>query len=253
MSKVNVSVVSYLNSLPFVYGLSHSDILQKINLSLDYPAECARKVFSNEADVGLVPAITSLNRSDYSIISNYCIGATSSVGSVMLLSNAPVNELKTIYLDYQSRTSAALIKILAKYYWDKRIEWKMFLPSNKFKNITQNEGVLAIGDKVFENQHKFTHKIDLASEWLNFTGLPMVFAVWLSRKELTVDFLVTFNKSLNFGLKNIPTVINEYDESILSKEDLETYFKQNISYSFDEQKRRGLSKFFEYANMLNNL
>ncbi|MFP4555641.1 MAG: menaquinone biosynthetic enzyme MqnA/MqnD family protein [Bacteroidales bacterium] len=253
MSKVNVSAVSYLNSLPFVYGLRHSDIFQKINLSLDYPAECARKVFSGEADVGLVPAITLFKRNDYSIISDYCIGATSSVGSVMLLSNEPIDGLKTIHLDYQSRTSAALIQILAKYYWKINVEWKLFSPTNLFQNISQNEGVLAIGDKVFENQQKFSHRIDLATEWLNFTGLPMVFALWLSGKELNADFLTTFNKALDFGLNNIPTVINEYDESILSKEELEKYFKQNISYNFDEQKRRGLSKFFEYASMLNNL
>ena len=84
-----VSCVSYLNSKPFIYGLENSELLKSgaLELSLDIPSRCAQKLISKEAQIGLVPAATLNYLNDYSVISNFCIGAVGAVNSVFLFSN----------------------------------------------------------------------------------------------------------------------------------------------------------------------
>src|ERR1043166_8619691 len=108
--KIKISAVAYLNSKPFIYGLEHSRVLDQIDLQLDIPSECARKLINNEVEIGLVPvAVLPLIR-DRQIISDYCIGAVGKVNSVMLYSDVPLDEIRTVLLDYQSRTSVTLVK-----------------------------------------------------------------------------------------------------------------------------------------------
>ena len=102
MNKIKVSAVSYTNTKPFVYGLTHSDVIDQIDLSLDIPSDCARKLIDDEADIGLVPVAALLNIPNYQIISDYCIGATGAVNSVFIFSNLPIGEIKTIRLDSYS-------------------------------------------------------------------------------------------------------------------------------------------------------
>ena len=87
--KIRVSAVSYLNTLPLIYGLTHSKIMQKISLSLDNPSACAQKLIDNEVDLGLIPIATLPQISNAHIISNYCIGANGPVKTVLLLRPSP--------------------------------------------------------------------------------------------------------------------------------------------------------------------
>ena len=114
---IKVAVISYLNSLPFVYGLKQSNLFQEISLSIEYPSKIAERVIDNTADIALVPVVVLNQLKNYEIISDYCIGAESSVDSVCLYSFVPVDKIDTIYLDYQSRTSVELLKLLLKDYW----------------------------------------------------------------------------------------------------------------------------------------
>ena len=109
---VKITAVSYLNTIPFIYGLQQSDLIDIIDLSLDYPAVCAEKLINNEVDLALAPivAIPSLKKSF--VISDYCIGANGVVETVCLYSNVTIHNVQSISLDYQSRTSVALLKIL---------------------------------------------------------------------------------------------------------------------------------------------
>ena len=106
MGKVRVSAVSYLNSIPFVYGLEQSDLLPAaIDLSLDIPSVCAEKLLSDEVDLGLIPVATIPDLSNPQIISEYCIGADGPVQTVCLFSSVPLENITTVLLDFHSRTS----------------------------------------------------------------------------------------------------------------------------------------------------
>jgi chorismate dehydratase len=114
---VRISVVSYLNSKPFIHGLRQSGLNSEIVITEDIPSVCANKMITGQADIGLIPVAALADLKGYTIISDYCIGSDGPVGSVLLLSQVPLNEIGTILLDYQSRTSVLLTRILAQNFW----------------------------------------------------------------------------------------------------------------------------------------
>lgn len=121
---IKVSCVSYLNSIPFVSGLRVLEDENLIKLSLDTPADCATKLIRGEVDLGLIPVATIPLVPGGQIVTDFCIGAKGAVKSVTLLSEVPLSQIKTILLDYQSRTSVNLTRILAKEFWKINPEWK---------------------------------------------------------------------------------------------------------------------------------
>ena len=76
--KTKIAAVSYLNTVPFVYGITHADKLDA-ELLLAPPAQCARNYMDRKADIALVPVGSLPMLEDAEIITNYCIGAEKSV------------------------------------------------------------------------------------------------------------------------------------------------------------------------------
>jgi len=174
MEKIRISAVKYANTYPFIWGLRESGFDKRVILETDHPADCAAKVISGKADIGLIPVAALPLIKNYYIISDYCIGAIGKVKTVMLLSNFPFDQINSINLDYRSRSSVNLTKVLAKYFWKKEFNWINTSEKFDFKNIGANEAVVLIGDQCFEFENSFSHKIDLAEEWKKQTGLPFV-------------------------------------------------------------------------------
>lgn len=245
--RIKVSAVSYLNTAPFVYGLQHTSIRDQIDLSLDYPAECARKVISGESEMGLVPVAAIPSIPLYNIITDYCIGAEGPVRTVTLLSNSPIETLDRVYLDYQSRTSVVLVRVLSKNLWKINPEWTPFTPHHTSKDIDPYEGVVIIGDRVFDLEPVFKYRYDLAEEWIRLTGLPFVFAAWVSNKPLDPLFLNTFNSSLRYGVESIPASIDFFSNSRISKLEAEHYLRNNLSFNLTQQKREAIKLFWSLA------
>ena len=247
MTKIKISAVSYTNTLPFIYGIENSNIINHIELSKDIPSVCAQKLLDNKVDLGLIPVavIPKLNHSE--IISDYCIGASEPVRSVILASYKPLNEIDTIYLDYHSRSSVMLTRILAKKFWKIDVKWTD--TSEGFENrIKENEAAVIIGDKALTVEGNFPFVYDLAEEWIKNTKLPFVFAAWVSNSNLGNTFKTEFNAALQNGLDRIDDVIKTYDFSVISNHiDPKTYLEKNIDYHLDDKKIKGMNLFLEYA------
>lgn len=246
---IKISAVSYLNTVPFIYGLENSGFLKpsEYSLSRDIPSDCAKKLENNEADIVLVPVAAIAEKKNINIISNYCIGANRNVLSVLLVSQKPLSELQNIYLDYQSRTSVNLVKVLSKNYWKKDFNWLTSI-SGYENNIKETTGGVIIGDRALELSKNYKYKYDLATEWNNFTNLPFVFACWVSKSNINSDFINKFNKSLEWGISQINIIEPNYPN--LSVEFIRNYYKFNIDYNFDEKKHEGMSLFFKYLKEL---
>jgi chorismate dehydratase len=247
--KIKISVVSYLNSKPFLYGIEHSDILDKIDLQLDIPSVCAQKLMEDRVDIGLIPvAVIPLLKESY-IISDYCIGAIGKVSSVMLYSEVPLSSIKKILLDYQSRTSVTLVRVLAKEFWNISPEW---IPaSTDFENNIQNTtAAVIIGDRTFGLENKFAYVYDLSQEWEKFTGLPFVFACWVANKKLAEAFIHDFNSVLKYGIEHRSQLIDELRQKSTYNTDIEKYLTRSISYEYDKPKKRALTLFLDYAGKL---
>ena len=113
--KYKISLVSYLNTLPFIYGLNHGEIKDEIEIQSDYPSQCADKLKNDKVDIGLVPVALLNELENYHIVSEFCIGSETYVDSVKLYSQVPLSQIEEIVLDYQSQTSVALVQILASW------------------------------------------------------------------------------------------------------------------------------------------
>jgi len=246
--KYKVSAVNYLNSKLFIYGLENTAIKNEIELQLDIPSVCAGKLSQDMVDIGLVPVAVLPELEEYHIISNYCIGADGEVGSVLLLSDVPMNEIKTILLDYQSRTSVALAQVLAEKYWNIKPHWTD-ATENYESNIHGTTAGVVIGDRTFQLKNKFKYSYDLAAEWKKFTQLPFVFACWVANKELPEDFIQRLNDALSFGLHKKEEVIRLYTDQYPGF-DISDYFENKISFTFDEQKKQSLTLFISYLTEL---
>jgi chorismate dehydratase len=244
MDKIRISAVKYANTYPFIYGLSESGFDKKVILETDHPADCAAKLIAGKVDIGLIPVASLPLLKEYHIISDFCIGTLGEVRTVLLLSNCNFEEIETIYLDYRSRSSVALSKVLAANYWNREFRWMNTSKGFDFRNIGKNQAVVLIGDQCFEYEKSFRQKIDLASEWRNFTGLPFVFACWTANKVLPQDFTDEFNSALNLGISNIDKVVERFAETgTIQGETLKKYLTENIDYQLDEKKKKGLELF----------
>ena len=123
MRKIKVTAVSYLNTKPLLYGIFKSDIQEQIELKLDIPSECARKLRDGEVDMGLVPVAVIPELGDPRVISDYCIGTVGPVKTVAIYADKPIDQLTGIYLDHHSRTSVELAKLLLREYWKVQPEY----------------------------------------------------------------------------------------------------------------------------------
>jgi len=244
MEKIRISIVKYANSYPFVWGLKNSHIEDEAIIETDHPAVCASKLISGQVDIGLIPVISLPEVENYKIISDYCIGAHEKVKTVMLLSNSCFEAIRTVYLDYRSRSSVALARVLAKKMWKKELIWKETDEKFDFLNISENEAIVVIGNQCFEFEPHFSFGLDLAEEWKKYTGYPFVFACWASGRKIKREFLKRFNRALRLGLDNIDRVVEDFSNSSpMRGETLKKYLTHNIDYIFDEKKKEGLKLF----------
>ena len=249
--KIRISAVKYANTYPFIYGLTETGFDKKVILTTDHPADCATKLISGLVDVGLVPVAVQPLMKEYHIITDYCLGAYGKVRTVLLLSNCPFEKIRTIHLDYRSRSSVALARILAKNAWKRDFNWNFTTEGFDFENIPENDAIVIIGDQCFIFEKFFRYKIDLAEEWHKFTGLPFVFACWTTNKKLDDGFINEFNLILRFGLNNIDKVVEKYSKTgTIHGKVLKEYLTKNIDFDLDDEKRKGLKLFLEFMNSL---
>jgi chorismate dehydratase len=247
LKKIKVGAVSYLNTKPLLYGIERSQALkEQIELIKDYPSNIAAQLLEGTIDVGLVPVTVIPKMKEYYIISDYCIGAEGDVASVCLFSDVVLDEVEKILLDYQSRTSVALCKVLLKNYWKKNIVLEDAKQdfSEEIKGTTA--GVL-IGDRALKQRKGSKYIYDLGGEWKQFTRLPFVFAAWISNKKLPEDFIYLFNEKNSEGLKAINAVIKENE---FAEYNLRTYYTRNISYTLTAEKLKGMYLFLELMQQL---
>lgn len=238
-----------MNSKPFLFGLNQFSISKQIDLSLDIPSKTVAKLSFKQAEIGLIPVAGLDDLDNYKIISDFCIGAVNKVRTVVLVSEVPLEEVETILMDYQSRSSVLLSKILAKFYWKKEFAWENTCNDFQNKSIKGKTAGVVIGDRVFDIENRFKYVYDLSEEWFKFTGLPFVFAVWVSTTEVSKQFERSFNEALASGIENIPEIIR-LEQKNYPGVNISDYFTQNISFGFNEEKKAGMKKFLELARKL---
>ena len=241
MNKIRISAVAYTNTKPFIYGINHSDILNQIDLSLDIPSDCAAKVIDGTVDVGLIPVAAIPHVPDANIISDYCIGSVGAVNSVFIFSNVPVSEIRTLRLDSHSRTSNNLAKVLLKFHFKQEVSYTTDV------NV-QTDAIVLIGDRTFGKKGDYAFVYDMGEEWMNFTGLPFVYAAWVANKVIPEAFINEFNTALKNGLAARKELLKTLPVNPVF--DLDDYLMHKLDFELTDKKREALSLFLSYIEQL---
>jgi chorismate dehydratase len=236
-------VVSYLNTRPLLLGMEQSPFKERIELMKDYPAQIAQALLDDTIDIGLVPVAVMPLLKHPQLVSKYVIGTEGEVASVALFSQVPMDQIEKVYLDYQSRTSVQLVKLLLGQYWKKEVAFLTATEGYMDKISGTTAGVI-IGDRALASLNLFEHIYDLGSAWKQYSGLPFVFAAWVANKPIPLDFMEAFDAANGYGLSHLEDVIAliPANEQVY---DLHKYYTENISYELTDEKRAGLAKFLE--------
>lgn len=245
---IRVASVSYLNAKPMLYGIRHHAIGSEITLVVDYPAKIAQMLINDEVDVGLIPVAATAKLDEWHVVGDYCIGSEGAVASVCIFSEVPMEEIETVLLDYQSRTSVNLARILLKEYWKKEVRLVDASGEDYRKQIRGTTAGVVIGDRALEQRLHSSYIYDLGQAWKEHTGLPFVFAAWIANKKLPEAFEQKFNEANRQGLLQIEQVVAENPYSVY---DLKAYYTRCISFELTEQKKKGMTLFLEKLRNLN--
>jgi chorismate dehydratase len=234
--------VSYLNTKPLLYGIQRSPVLNDIELVIDYPSRIADMLLKDEIDMGLVPVAVIPQMREYHINGDYCIGSDGPVASVCLFSEVPLEEVSTVLLDYQSRTSVQLARVLLKEYW--KTDPLLLDAGPDFREqIHGTTAGVVIGDRALQQRQLSPFIYDLGEAWKQLTGLPFVFAAWISNKALDPRFMQRFDDANRLGTEKIEDVIAENPYAVFNLRD---YFTLHLRYQLGARQFSGLNKFLEY-------
>lgn len=249
MERIRTVAVSYLNTKPFLYGLFKSDSSRWLDLQLEIPSVCADILLAGKARLGLVPvAVIPALGPDAHIVSDYCIGADGPVRTVCVYSECPIEEVTHLMLDYHSRTSVELVKILLREHWQIAPRLIPARPGYEDK-IQFTRAGLIIGDRTMGMAGRYPYVYDLAEEWKKMTGLPFVFAAWVAIDRLSAKFIQRFDDALALGLQSLDELLCLLPQPAYEF-DLRQYFTQDIQYRLDAPKREALKTFLGLAERL---
>lgn len=244
---LRVGAVNYLNTKPLIERLT--DFAPNIELSLDLPSRLADRMARGELDVGLIPIIEYFRGDRYSFIPNIAIGSRGPVLSVTLFSRVPWPDIRTVALDEGSRTSSALTQIILRKRHGIHPELQP-LPIDHPAEDLQTDAVLLIGDRAMRAcLPGFRFAYDLGEEWTNWTGLPMVFALWAVRSGVTLGAAEeAFHRAKEYGLANAGSIAER--EAPLLKLDsgyCRRYLSTIIRYDLGPTELTGLRNYHQLA------
>jgi cyclic dehypoxanthinyl futalosine synthase len=245
--RLRVAAVSYLNARPLRDGLENHP---RVALELDTPAEVARRVAEDEADVALMPVVAAAMLGDLRIARGMAIAARGAVRSVLIVSQRPIDELTELSLDLSSRTSVVLARLLLRARrGGKEPRLVGGTPEQAVAAVTGTHGALVIGDPALAASGRFPHVFDLGQAWLEHTGLPFVFAAWCGRAGvLQEDDERILRDAKARGLANRDAFADAHAErASLPAPFLRAYLRDAIRYDLGDLERAGLERFFADA------
>lgn len=243
---IEISAVSYLNALPMVYGLQRGPNASLWSVRLELPAQSAKSLRDGVVGLALMPVGALHAVPGARVLGGYCVGAAGDVYTVCLCAHSEMAGLRKIYLDPDSRTSVQLVQILAKRYWNIAPLWRPLGKSKLEEGFAPDEGVVLIGDKVFNQRGRFEVCHDLAAEWIAFTGLPFVFAAWAATQPVPQGVAKALNDDIAWGIAHLRDAVEARaaDQGLpCTIGEAEYYLHHNIDFRFTDDKQKGLQSY----------
>src|SRR5271170_3455922 len=242
MRRLRISAISYLNTAPLMWDFEHGEAGSEFEISYTLPSACARALEAGTADIGIIPAAAYTQVPGLMVLPGVAIASRRPVRSILLVSKVPVDQIRTVALDTSSMTSVALTKVLFE-------KWlgggRSFTPMAPVidKMLAEHDAGLVIGDPALQIDRSRYFTLDLAEEWIRYTGKPFVFAFWAVRQESLQedalcgdsrpDLATIFQQSRDHGLEpaGLDHIAREWAPRLHLKEsDVRFYLTENIYY-----------------------
>ena len=255
MRRLRISAISYLNTAPLMWDFEHGAAGRQFDISYTVPSVCAKALAEGTADIGIIPAAAYAQIPGLQLLPDVAIASRRAVRSILLVSQIPVELVRTVALDTSSMTSVALTKILFEKWMGGGRTFTTMEPDID-KMLSECDAGLLIGDPALRVDRRKYHTVDLAEEWIRYTGKPFVFAFWAVREKAlreadpALDIATIFRESRDHGLipENLGEISREWAPRVsLSEQDVRSYLTENIHYQLDVGCMEGLQLFYSYA------
>lgn len=252
-----VCAVSYLNTSPLVWGLLRTPLGDAVRLEFALPSLCADHVRDGIADIGIVPVI-EMQRQGLEWLPGTGIACRGPVRSILLVSKVPISRIRTLAADIGSRTSVMLARIILAHRFGAAPAVAP-MRADLDAMLANADAALIIGDPALlldPVQLRTRYAVlDLGEEWTNYTGLPMVFAVWAGRPErLKPGLADLFAASCRYGLDHLHEVLAaECPPRAIPIELGRAYLTEHVTLELDDRDYEGMRLYLRYARELDNL
>jgi chorismate dehydratase len=271
MQRLRISAISYLNTAPLMWDFEHgklgagsfaknakgwgNQLGQQFVISYTLPSACARSLAEGTADIGIIPAAAYAEISGLLVLPDVAIASRRAVRSILLVSEVPVEKIRSVALDTSSMTSVALTKIIFEKWLGGERTFTSMAPDVDQMLATHDAGLI-IGDPALKIDRARYHTLDLAEEWIRYTGKPFVFAFWAVREaalreaDPSLDLAAIFRDSRDHGLEpaSLKQIAQEWSARLgMSEADVRSYLTENIHYQLDAGCIEGLQLFYRYA------
>lgn len=222
------------------------------DLDFRIPSGCADDLAAGAADIGIIPSF-ELTRQDLEVIPGAGIACRGPVRSILLISSRPAPEIRTLAADSSSRTSVELVRIvLERRYGAAPVS--ISHPPDLDAMLRIADAAVIIGDPALRiDPARLPYYVyDLGGEWVEMTGLPMVFAVWAARPGVvTPEVAEAFRESCRYGRARIPEIVaSEAPRRGFPHEFVEEYLTRRIVNELGPREYQGMDLFLSYARQL---
>jgi chorismate dehydratase len=244
---IRVGAVNYLNTKPLIYGFEER--CPQARLILDLPSRLADGLAAGRYDVALVPLVEFFQDPGYTIVSDAAICCRGPVLSVKLFFRRPPAEVRTLALDEGSRTSAALARILLQERFGLSPEQQP-LPIGASLDDTSADAVLLIGDRAIHSPvRSFVEVWDLGDEWVRWSGLPFVFAVWAAREATDLHGVdAALSESRDEGVQHLDEIARREAAPLgLSQPECLAYLRDYLHFELGDDELKGAARFHGLA------
>ena len=264
-SRLRVAAIGFLNPAPLMWDFEHPPLAQSLaaryQIESMLPSECADRLSSAAADIGLVPIAALASNPALKILPGCTIASKRKVRSLLLVRKAkqPIAKLRSVAADTASRTTLAYSRILFHEWGNPAVEY-IPMAADLDTMLERADAAILIGDPALMALEERANRYerageelvyhDLADEWVSLMGVPFVSAVWAATHDARIDEEVEadFIRSRDNGLANMDALVAEWARKLPLPEDtIRTYLTANIHYVLDEECVEGMRVFYRMA------
>jgi chorismate dehydratase len=260
IDRPRVGHIQFLNCLPIYWGLVQSGALLDVELTKDTPDRLNDALVAGDLDIGPISLVEYLRHADALVLlPDIAVGSDGPVLSVNLVAQVPLGALhgRPVALGSTSRTSVLLARLWLAAVHGVQPEY-FACPPDLSAMLLEADAAVLIGDPAlratYEAPRRGLHVHDLGAAWRDWTGLPMVFAVWAARREfadahpgLVKDVHTAFVTSRDTALAHVDQIAAQaarwenFDGPTLA-----TYFR-TLDFSLGPRQLEGLTEFARRA------